>query len=535
MPIDVNIWLVVLVGAIIALLLLIIATGYVKAPPNMAYIITGIRKRIIIGKAAIKIPFFERLDKISLATIQVDVKTSSSVPTADYINVNVDAVVNIKIPTEDIRFYISTEEERIYVKEDCLARAQQNFLNVADDYIIKVAKEVLEGNIREIIGQMRLEDMVSDRQKFAELVKQNAAPDLAELGLMIVSFNVQNFKDDSGVISNLGIDNTERIRKGAAIAKAQAQRDISIAESQARKEANDAQVAADLEIAQKQTDLAVKEAELKQQSETKRAIAEAAYKIQEEEQRKTIEVTTADADIARQEKEVELTEQQARIKERTLEAEIRKVADADKYAAQQRADAEFYTTQKEAEAKKYQDEQNAEAELIVQTRKAEAELVKAQKAADAEKARAEAAKYAALQEAQGIEAKGKAQAEAIKAAALAEAEGLDKKAEAMQKFQSAAVMQMYFDKLPEIAKAIAEPLAQTEKIIMYGEGNGSKMVGDITKSVSQLSEGLLEGTGMSLQSMFSAIMTGKMIGNSMSNAAGEMPTPTTNADIDIKP
>lgn len=165
----------------------------------MAFIISGIKKKskIVIGKAAIRIPFFERLDKLNLRLIPIDVKTSNAVPTADYININVDATVNVKI---------SNEPEKLRL-------AAENFLNKNTEYIAGVAREVLEGNVREIVGKMKLEEMVSDRQKFATLVKENAEPDLAAMGLDIISFNVQNFVDGNEVIENLGIDNIVKLKR----------------------------------------------------------------------------------------------------------------------------------------------------------------------------------------------------------------------------------------------------------------------------------------------------------------------------------
>ena len=197
---------------VIALIVIFLAVGYVKAPPDMAFIISGIKKKskIVIGKAAIRIPFFERLDKLNLRLIPIDVKTSNAVPTADYININVDATVNVKI---------SNESEKLRL-------AAENFLNKNTEYIAGVAREVLEGNVREIVGKMKLEEMVSDRQKFATLVKENAEPDLAAMGLDIISFNVQNFVDGNEVIENLGIDNIVKIKKAAAIARAESERDI---------------------------------------------------------------------------------------------------------------------------------------------------------------------------------------------------------------------------------------------------------------------------------------------------------------------
>lgn len=508
----------IVIGIIAAVIVLIIlASGYVKAPPDKAYIISGIGKkaRVVIGKASVKIPFFERLDKLDLSLMSVDVKTASAVPTADYINITVDAAVNVKVS----------------LNPEGLALAQQNFLNKDKNYIVGVAREVLEGNMREIVGTMELRDMVSNRQKFADKVKENAAPDLAKMGLDVVSFNVQNFTDSQGVIDNLGIDNISKIQKDASIARAVADRDVAVARANAEKEANDAKVAANLEIATKQNDLAIKQAELKKASDIKKAEADAAYTIQQEEQRKQIEITTANANIARQEKEVELETQKIAIQERRLDAEVRKQAEAKKFEQQQRADADLYTRQKEAEAKKYEDVQNAEAEFAVKQKEAEAMYYLAEQSAKAAKAQAEAAKYSAEQEAEGIRAKGLAEAEAVRAKALAEAEGLDKKAVAMQKMQEAAILQMYFEKLPDIAKAVAEPLSNIDSITMYGEGNTSKLVSDITTSTSQISSGLLDGMGISLKDLMGSILTGRAIGAGIGAAenAAKSTEPATQA------
>ncbi len=509
MPDFISTEILIPVGIVLAIIIFMFAAGYRKAPPDKAYIISGLRRKakVVIGKASVKLPFFERCDVLELALMSVDVKTAQAVPTADYINISVDAVVNVKISPD----------------METIARAQQNFLNKNVDYLTKVAREVLEGNMREIVGQMRLEEMISNRQAFADKVRQNADPDLKAMGLEIVSFNVQNFVDDNGVINDMGIDNTMQIRKKASISKAEAERDIKIAQAEANRKANDAKVDSETAIAERQNQLAIKQAELKRAADIKQAEADAAYTIQQEEQRKTIEITTANANLAKQEKEVEIKAKEAEIKERALEAEIKKTAEAEKYAAQQRADAQLYSTQRSAEAKKYEDIQNSEAELEIKRNEAAAILVTAQNEAAAEKARAEAARFAAEQEAEGIRARGLAEAEAVRAKALAEAEGLDKKAEAMRKMEEAAVLQMYFEQMPAIAEAIAKPLENIDKITMYGDGNASKLVKDITEATTQASSGLLDGLGIDLGSMVNSFITGKAIGSGINSEIPKEP------------
>lgn len=507
------------IAAVILIVIIIMATGYVKASPDTAYIISGLRKRpkVLIGKAGIKIPFLEKKDELNLQLIPIDVKTSSAVPTADYINIRVDAAVNVKISDDEAR----------------LALAAQNFLNKPVDYIAQVSREVLEGNMREIVGKMNLEEMVSDRQKFANLVKENAEPDLAAMGLDIVSFNVQNFVDGNGVIENLGVDNIVKIQKNAAISRAESEKEIARAQAVAKKEANDAQVSSELEIAnakaraqkekavvqaeatreskeaeisaatliaQRENELEIRKAELQKDADTKKAIADAAYQIQKETERKTVEITTADANLARQEKAIILKEKEVELTERSLEATVRKQADAEKYAKQQESDAKLYEVQRKSEAQLFERQKNAEADKFER-----------EKEAEALKATAEAEKYAMEQQAEGIRSKGLAEAEAIRAKALAEAEGIEKKAEAMKQMGEAAILEMYFKAMPEIARNIAEPLSKVDKITMYGDGNTSKLVKDIVGTFTQVTDGLKESTGVDLQSVLSGFLGMKMV------------------------
>ncbi|HEL2455754.1 TPA: SPFH domain-containing protein [Streptococcus suis] len=451
---------------VVVLFVLLFVFGYVSAKPNEAIVITGLGKpRTLIGRSGFMIPFIEKRSYISIEQFSTDVQTTDFVPTLDFINVKADAVVKVKVGISD----------------ELLNAAAQNFLNWKTADISASIQDVLEGNLREIIGQMELRDMVNNRQAFAEKVQSNAAPDLAKMGLEIIAFTVQSFTDDNDVIKNLGIDNIVTIQKDAANARAKAEREQAEVRAREDKAANDARVAADLEIAKKQNELAIEQANLKRQSDVQLAQANAAYGIEEQAQRKEIERATAEANIVKQQKEAEVKAEEVKVREQELSATIRKQAEAEKYARQQAAEAELYETQREAEA---------------------------------QKARAEAAKYAAEQEAAGIEAKGRAEAEAIRLKLEAEAEGLSKKADAMAKFNDAAVTEMVVNVLPEIAKNIAAPLGNVDKITMYGEGNASKMVGDLMTTMDKTTEGL----GLNVRDLISATLTGRAMSTGLLTA-----------------
>lgn len=468
--------LAIIIGVVVILFIVFILASYIKAPTDRALIVSGLRKnpKFVIGKSALRIPFLQRVDKLELKMISVDVKTKESVPTNEYINVNIDSAVKIKVGSS----------------KEMLEKAASNFLNKNEDYIRNSVGDVLEGNVREIIGQMRLEDIVQDRKMFAEKVQENAAPDMARMGLEIVSFNVQNVTDEGNVIENLGIDRVVSISKSAQISRAESERDIAVAKANATKQANDARIEAETAIAERNNELEIKKQELKRSADVKKAEADAAYEIQQQEQRKTIEITTANANIAKQEKEIELREKEIAVKEKTLDADIRKQAEAEKYATQQKADAQLYQRQKEAEAKQFE----------------------IQKQAEAKKAQAEADRFAKEQEAEAVKAQGIAEAESIKAKGLADAESIKARglaeAEAMAKYGKAAMTEMIIKDLPQMAEAIAKPLESIDKVTIIDGGSGENGVGTFSGNVpsvlAKTIESIKETTGFDLTEVMKA-------------------------------
>lgn len=438
----------------VVVIIAILAMGYVKAPPDRAYIISGLRKnpRILIGRAGVKIPFLERVDKLYLGQMTVDIQTEQSVPTNDFINVKVDAVAKVRIGQSN----------------EAIQLAAKNFLNKDSEQITNDLQDSLQGNMREIIGTLSLKTINTDRDSFSDQVMQKASRDMDKLGIEILSCNIQNVTDENGLIKDLGADNTSKIKKDAAIAKAQAEKEIKVAEAEADKQANAARVAADLEIAQKNRDLAIKTAELKQETDSAQAVADAAYEIQRQEQQKAIETNTVNAQIAKAEREAELKAQEVKVQEQTLEATVKKQAEAEKYRQIQEAEAELEKKKKEAEA----------------------------------------VKYAMEQEAAGIKAKGDAEAAAIKAKGEAEAAAMEKKAEAYQKYNGAAMAEMMIKIMPQMAAEIAKPLSQIDKINIYGTGDGSngasQISGNMPIVMKQVFDTMSEATGVDFSEIMKA-------------------------------
>ena len=305
-----------IIGTIIAALVIgLFLASYVKCPPDMVYLISGLKKepRVVTGKATLRIPFLERIDRVPLKLIQIDVRTNR-VPTNDYINVDVDAVANVRISS----------------KPELIRIAAKHFLNQGTGEIATNVQQILEGNMREIIGQMQLIDLVNNKQMFSQKIQENATDDIEKLGLEIVNLNVQNCTDDNDAIVNLGVDNLVKIQKDARISRAQAEKEIKIAESIADEEGAKARAEADAKIAEQNKNLNIKKSEFKIEQDNRKAVADAAYEIQKAEQMKIVNENKVSADIAKATKMTELKEREVALKEKELDAIIRKQADAEK-------------------------------------------------------------------------------------------------------------------------------------------------------------------------------------------------------------
>lgn len=466
----------VVIGAVV--IFIIGMFGYVKVPTDKVGIISGFRKRYIRGKIGFFLRWFERVDYIDLSVFSVDVNNEDFVPTYDYMDVRADAIAKLQVDSSEIE------------------KAAQNFLNKNGEKMAADVKEILEGNLREIIGQMNIQDMIQNRKSFNEKVQENVAPDLKEMGLKVISFTIQTFTDKNNIIESLAQENTSKIKEKASISKAEAEKNIAIATANANKEAMDIKLKAEQEIAEKDTAVQIRKATLKSEADTERAKADATYQLESEKKRQEIEKAKGEADYQREEINI-------RTRKATLEAEVKNQREI-------QADADLYNRTKEAEAKLIEKQKEMEAIRIQAETEANAVKIKAEAEADAIKlkamAEAESIAKRGEAEAKATEAKLLAEAEGKKKALLAEAEGLDRKAEAMKKYGEGAILEMYFKALPEIAKNVAAPLTNVNKITMYGADGTSNLISNITQSIGKINDGVQDSTGIDLKSVIAGFM-----------------------------
>ncbi len=475
----------IIIGVAAVLLIIIFMCNYIKVPPNVALIVSGRKHkykvkneegqtvvkrfgyRIVRGGATFVIPFFERVDKLNLGIMQVDIKTGQPVPSQEYIGVMVDGVANIKIGSDDVS----------------VATAAEQFLGWKQQEIAAVAMQVLEGNMREIIGGMTISDLVQNRDKFATATQRAATSDMRNMGLEIVNITIQNFSDNDGVLDTLAVKNITEKKRDADIARAEAERDTLIRQSIADQEGNKARAEADAAIAEQTKELELRRAQFRAEQDRAKAEADLAYQVQQENARKALETQRAEAEMIRLQEETELQAQQVQIQREKLSIEVRERAEAERDAKIAAAEAERAVTQARAEAELYKAEKEAEANLISAQREAEAKFVLAQK-----------------------------EAEAIRMKGEAEAEAMLRKAEAMKQYGQAAMMQMVIDKLPEMAKAVSEPLSKTDKIILFGEGGASSMARDTAGTMLQTFEAVKDAVGLDIPKMLRDVTTGGLIG-----------------------
>lgn len=445
--------LTIAVPAVIVLVIVIVlATScYTVAPTDRALVITGPGgRRFVIGKSALIVPFIMRRDWLSLGVIQVKLQTEQSIPTKDALLIDVGAVANVQIGVTPF-----TDAEG--VEHNPLEIAARNYLNQDKTKMMTDVSEVLLGKMREAIGRTDIRTLMQNRDEFNETIVSAAHDDMLALGLELVTFNVQDFSDQQGVIADMGAEMASRITQEAQLAR----------------------INSEQTVAERQNELDLKQADLQKQSDRAKAEADMVYDITKAERQKDLNIATQNAEIAAEERRIELERKKAETREQELTATVRKQADADRYAAEQKADAQLYTETKKAEA----------------------------------------VKVTAGAEAESIKLKGNAEGEAIAAKGKGEAEGIEAQGKAYNAMNNTFILtQQYIGILPDIARAIADPLAKVDKITMYGEGNTTKMVGDTTNAMTQLNSAFQESLGIDLTALLQGAIAGHAAGTAIAKS-----------------
>lgn len=447
-------WLII-IGAVLVFLVifgLLMAAQYRKVGPNEALIIAGGRKRTItlpdgsrikvgyrykLGGGTFVWPFIEKVYVLPLEVISIYIKTPE-VLTHGGIPILAEASAQVKVDTS----------------EEAIRLAAEQFLGTGKEGIRDVATNVLEGKVREVIGTMTVEEIYRGRQEFSRRVVEAAREDLARMGLVILSFSLKDISDTQGYIDALSKPVIAAAKRDAAIAQAETEKEAVIKSSQARKEAEVARLQAEAQIAKAQWENEAKKAESQVFVNQKKAQADFSYEL--ERNRLAQEIKREEAKVKQIEKEhaIQIEELEIKRKEKELEANVLKPADARKYQIKAEAEAEEIRLMAEGKGK-----------------------------------------------AEAMRLEAEARAEEIRLRGLAEAEAMMKKAQAWERYNEAALLETFIKVLPELAKAIAEPLSKVDKIVIIGGEKGlgtSQITGQITQIMAQMPEVLKTLTGADL-------------------------------------
>jgi flotillin len=501
---------IVALFAFFLILAFVFASRYKKVGPNQVLVISGRRSsyvvptsgekgrrsfRIVRGGGAFIIPVLERFDDLSLELITIEVVTQN-VYTVQGVPVTVDGVAQVKVASDDVSIVTAAEQ----------------FLSKSRDEIKNVALQTLEGHLRAILGTLTVEEIYKDRDKFAQTVQEVSAQDMRNMGLQIVSFTIKNIHDDEGYLDALGKARTAEVKRDAEIGQANASRDAAIQSAKARQEGEIAKIEAETQIAAADKDFKVKKAAFDTEVNREQAEADLAYQLQQNITNQKVREQEVEIEVVEKRKQIEVQEQEARRKERELEATVRRPAEAEQYRIKTLADATKYKQEIEAEG------QAAATRNIGQ---GEAEANKARGLADADV----------------IKARGLTEAEVIKAQGLSEAEAMQQKAEAWEQYTQAAILQLLIQNLPDLASAIAQPLARTDKIVVInsggsnGDGTGAtRVTDDVSKLLTQMPAVVDALTGIDLVDILKNLPALKQ-GQGDPAGNGEAPPPAAAPEV----
>lgn len=460
----------ILVPIVFFVLILAVAKRYMKVGPNQVMVISGrkhkIRNpdgstdltgyRIRRGGGAFIFPLLERVDVMSLEVMTLDF-TTPEVYTKPGVPIIVDGVAQVKVKGD----------------EASIRTAAEQFLGKTVEEIKQIALQTVEGHLRAIIGTLTVEDIYRNRDQFAQSVQEVAVADLANMGLQIVSFTLKEIRDRQGYLEALGKPRTAEVKRDAIVAQAEADRDANIRSAQARQAGEIAKFEADTRIAEANRDFQTRKAEYDASVNLKRADADLAYDIQKNKTSQVLKKEEMQIQVVEKEQAIVVQEREIQRREKELEATVKRGADADRYRVET-----------EAAAQRQKAEQIARGE-------------------------SESRRLRGLAEADVIKATGTSEADVIALKGSAEAEAMRKKAESYKEYNQAAVLEALLRALPEIAKAVSEPLSKTDKITIVstgGEGAGaSKLTHDIAKVMAEL-PAMVEGlSGVDIRKLIESI------------------------------
>ncbi len=475
--------ILVVIGIVAFLLIALIAvfvTKYRTAGPDEALIVTGSylgnknvhvdesgnKIKIIRGGGAFILPVFQQAEPLSLLSSKLEV-TTPEVYTEQGVPVMADGTAIIKIGG-------SIEE---------IATAAEQFLGKPKEDRENEAREVLEGHLRSILGSMTVEEIYKNRDKFSQEVQRVASQDLAKMGLVIVSFTIKDVRDKNGYLESLGKPRIAQVKRDADIATAEAEKETRIKRAEADKDAKKAEFERATEIAEAEKENQMKMADYRREQDIAKARADQAYDLETARSKQEVTEQEMQIRIIERQKQIELEEKEILRRERQYDSEVKKKADADRYAVEQAAAAADKAKQlAEADANQYRIESLA---------KAEAEKIRLDGLAKAEAERAQ----------------GESEADVIRLKGLAEAEAKRKIAEAFEQYGQAAVIDMIVRMLPEYAKQVAGPLGNIDKITVVdtggnGENGGAnKVTGYATSLMSSLQETLKASSGIDVKNL----------------------------------
>jgi len=404
--------------------------GFETCGPNEVMVVSGCchsRSVFIPGGRVFVWPGIQKLQRLSLNTMTLTIE-SPNVYTQMGVAISVTGIAQVKIQGSN---------------DKLLQSACELFLGKNEHDIRRVALETLEGHQRAIMGNMTVEEIYKDRKKFSQGVFEVASSDLVNMGIYVVSYTLKDIRDEEEYLLNLGKKRTAEVKRDGRIGEAEAKKDSGIREAMAEEKRMESRYANDVEIAKSQRDFELKKAHYDMEVQTKKAQADLAYNLQAAKTKQRIREENMQVTVIERSQQIQVMEQEITRRERELDAQVRKPAEAEKFRLEKLAEANRMRVVMEAEA-----------------------------------------------EAESVKMKGEAEAFAIEARAKAEAEQMAKKADAWKDYQDAAMIDMVLETLPKIAAEISAPLTNAKKVTMVSSGKGDVGALKLTNEVMGIMEKL---------------------------------------------